>query len=73
MCRTVLADGRHEDLISLLNRDRLLAQWPVLLTLVSGHRREVWEGAFPELAIAETSAALGVRHSRATFVLRRDA
>ncbi|WP_323185967.1 transcriptional regulator [Streptomyces sp. NBC_00233] len=57
MYRAVLAEGQHEDLISLLNRDLLMAQWPVLRTLVSRHLREVWEEAFPELAVTETSAA----------------
>ncbi|MFH7595539.1 hypothetical protein WDV06_10615 [Streptomyces racemochromogenes] len=50
--RVVLAEGRHEELVTLLNRDLLLAQWPVLRTLVSRHVRQVWEEAFPELATA---------------------
>ncbi|MFE2341150.1 hypothetical protein ACFXCR_16840 [Streptomyces sp. NPDC059431] len=56
--RTVLAEGRHEDLVALLNRDLLVAQWPVLRTLVSRHLRQAWEEAFPELA-APGSAAPG--------------
>lgn len=55
--RTVLAEGQHEDLVALLNRELLLAQWPVLRTLVSRHLREVWEDAFPELASAGSAAA----------------
>ncbi|MFI5868501.1 hypothetical protein [Streptomyces sp. NPDC051546] len=55
--RTVLAEGQHEDLVTLLNHDLLLAQWPVLRTLVSRHLREVWEDAFPELLAATGSAA----------------
>ncbi|WP_331721163.1 hypothetical protein [Streptomyces sp. NBC_00454] len=55
--RTVLAEGQHEDLVILLNHDLLLAQWPVLRTLVSRHLREVWEDAFPELLRASGSAA----------------
>ncbi|MFE2322576.1 hypothetical protein ACFXD5_01355 [Streptomyces sp. NPDC059385] len=55
--RTVLAEGQHEDLVSLLNRDLLPAQWPVLRTLVSRHLREVWEDAFPELASTGSAAA----------------
>ncbi|MEW2372545.1 hypothetical protein AB0940_24720 [Streptomyces sp. NPDC006656] len=55
--RTVLAEGQHEDLVKLLNRDLLLAQWPVLRTLVSRHIRQVWEDAFPELAPAGSAAA----------------
>lgn len=45
--RTVLAEGQHEDLVTLLDRDLLIAQWPVLRTLVSRHIRLVWEEAFP--------------------------
>lgn len=55
--RTVLAEGQHEDLVTLLNRDLLLAQWPILRTLVSRHVRQVWEEAFPELASAGSAAA----------------
>ncbi|MET9605288.1 hypothetical protein ABZZ17_09485 [Streptomyces sp. NPDC006512] len=52
MYRTVLAEGQHEDLLHLLDRDLLLEQWPVLRKLVSRHIRAVWEEAFPELAAA---------------------
>ncbi|MFD9723171.1 hypothetical protein [Streptomyces sp. NPDC059072] len=55
--RTVLAEGQHEDLVSLPNRELPLAQWPVLRTLVSRHLREVWEDAFPELAPTGSAAA----------------
>lgn len=55
--RTVLAEGRHEDLVTLLNRDLLVAQWPVLRTLVSRHVRKAWEDAFPDLATAVSTAA----------------
>ncbi|MFD7026452.1 hypothetical protein ACFWAR_00210 [Streptomyces sp. NPDC059917] len=55
--RTVLAEGRREDLAALLNREPLLAQWPVLCTLVSRRLRELWEGAFPERAAARTTTA----------------
>lgn len=55
--RAVLAEGQHEDLVTLLNGDLLLAQWPVLRTLVSRHVRQVWEGAFPELATATAESA----------------
>ncbi|MCX4546671.1 hypothetical protein [Streptomyces sp. NBC_01565] len=55
--RTVLAEGQHEDLVNLLNRDLLLAQWPVLRTLISRHLRQVWENAFPELTTAGSAAA----------------
>ncbi|AZM93752.1 MULTISPECIES: hypothetical protein [Streptomyces] len=54
--RTVLAEGQHEDLVKLLNRDLLAAQWPVLRTLVSRHVRQVWEETFPELAPAQAPA-----------------
>lgn len=59
--RTVLAEGQHEDLVALLNRDLLLAQWPVLRTLVSRHLREVWEDTFPELV---TTASRRTRRPR---------
>lgn len=55
--RTVLAEGRHEDLLRLLDRDLLLAQWPVLRTLVSRHIRQAWEDAFPELTPGGSAAA----------------
>ncbi|MEF2529095.1 hypothetical protein [Streptomyces sp. CS62] len=55
--RTVLAEGQHEDLVTLLNRDLLLEQWPVLRTLVSRHIRRVWEEAFPQLVPSESAAA----------------
>ncbi|MCY0937611.1 hypothetical protein [Streptomyces sp. H34-S4] len=55
--RTVLAEGQHEDLVTLLNRDLLVAQWPVLRTLVSRHLRQVWEDSFPELAALGSAAA----------------
>ncbi len=57
MYRTVLAEGQHDDLIALLNRDLLIAQWPVLRTLISRAIRDVWEEAFPELASARPGAA----------------
>ncbi|WP_030565753.1 hypothetical protein [Streptomyces aureocirculatus] len=55
--RTVLAEGQREDLISFLNHDLLLRQWPVLRTLISRSIREVWEDAFPVLVAAGPTAA----------------
>ncbi|MFI8093725.1 hypothetical protein ACIF9R_36360 [Streptomyces sp. NPDC086080] len=55
--RTVLAEGRRQDLLAFLNRDLLAAQWPALRTLVSRHVRDVWEDAFPELAREASAAA----------------
>jgi hypothetical protein len=55
--RTVLAEGQHDDLVAILNRDLLLAQWPMLRTLVSRHVRHVWEDAFPVLASRTSVAA----------------
>ncbi|MEU1132974.1 transcriptional regulator [Streptomyces sp. NPDC005900] len=55
--RTVLAEGQRQDLIDFLNRDLLLAQWPVLRTLISRPARHSWEAAFPELTGARTTAA----------------
>ncbi|MFJ8791600.1 transcriptional regulator [Streptomyces sp. NPDC102462] len=54
--RTVLAEGRHDDLARYLNRDLLIGMWPVLRGLVSRDIREVWEGAFTELAPAVRAA-----------------
>ncbi|WP_331728267.1 hypothetical protein [Streptomyces sp. NBC_00158] len=64
--RTVLAEGQHEDLVKLLNRDLLAAQWPVLRTLVSRHVRQVWEDAFPELAPPSAPAPTSEPVSRPT-------
>ncbi|MFH8371432.1 hypothetical protein [Streptomyces sp. NPDC018031] len=55
--RTVLAEGQHDDIVALLNRDLLLAQWPVLRTLISRHVCRVWEDAFPQLARHAPAAA----------------
>ncbi|MGC0372495.1 hypothetical protein B7767_42245 [Streptomyces sp. 13-12-16] len=55
--RTVLAEGRHQDLLAFLNRDLLASQWPALRTLVSRHIRDVWEDAFPELAREASAVA----------------
>ncbi|MCX4617444.1 MULTISPECIES: hypothetical protein [Streptomyces] len=55
--RTVLAEGQRDDLTTLLDRDLLVAQWPVLRTLVSRHIRLVWEDAFPALARRTPTAA----------------
>ncbi|MFF8652554.1 hypothetical protein [Streptomyces huasconensis] len=55
--RTVLAEGRRQDLIDFLNRDLLLAQWPVLRTLISRSVRHAWEAAFPELTAARATTA----------------
>ncbi|MGP3982908.1 hypothetical protein [Streptomyces sp. KR80] len=55
--RTVLAEGQRDDLVTLLNQDLLLAQWPVLRTLISRHIRRVWEDAFPTLASRTSTAA----------------
>ncbi|MGA4846543.1 hypothetical protein ACOBQB_09835 [Streptomyces sp. G5(2025)] len=55
--RTVLAEGQHQDLIDFLHRDLLIAQWPVLRTLISRPVRHAWETAYPELATATATAA----------------
>ena len=41
MYRTVLAEGQADDLVTLLNRDLLMAQWPVLRSLISRAIRDV--------------------------------
>ncbi|MFH8993233.1 hypothetical protein [Streptomyces sp. NPDC017940] len=55
--RTVLAEGLHQDLVTYLNRDLLIGQWPVLRTLISRPIREVWENAFPELTARAATTA----------------
>lgn len=57
MYRTVLAEGQHDDLVTLLNRDLLMDQWPVLRTLIGRAVRDAWETAFPELASARPAVA----------------
>ncbi|WP_406510447.1 hypothetical protein [Streptomyces sp. NBC_00212] len=44
-------------MVDFLNRDLLIAQWPVLRTLISHLARDVWEDAFPELTPARTATA----------------
>jgi hypothetical protein len=55
--RTVLAEGLRQDVVTYLNRDLLLEQWPVLRTLVSRPVRDVWEARFPELTARSAAAA----------------
>lgn len=55
--RTVLAEGQRDDIIRFLNRRLLLAQWPVMKTMISRHVREAWEAAFPELEHQASTAA----------------
>ncbi|MDC2956883.1 hypothetical protein [Streptomyces gilvifuscus] len=55
--RTVLAEGQRQDVVSFLSRDLLVAQWPILRTLISRPLRDAWEAAFPELPTDTTTAA----------------
>ncbi|MFF2205580.1 hypothetical protein [Streptomyces sp. NPDC058145] len=55
--RTVLHEGRRDDLPQFLNLDLLLQMWPVLRTLVGRTVRSVWEEAFPQLAARAQAAA----------------
>jgi hypothetical protein len=55
--RTVLAEGQRQDLIAFLNRDLLVAQWPILRTLISRPLRDAWENHFPELPADKATAA----------------
>ncbi|MDT9691087.1 transcriptional regulator [Streptomyces sp. P9(2023)] len=55
--RIVLAEGQHDDLVRYLNRELLVAMWPVLRTLISRDIRDVWENAFDELAPHSQAAA----------------
>ncbi|GHB72532.1 hypothetical protein GCM10010331_70860 [Streptomyces xanthochromogenes] len=56
--RTVLAEGQRQDVVDFLNRDLLVAQWPVLRTLISRLVRDVWEDAFPELRSVRIATAV---------------
>ncbi|MFI8185965.1 hypothetical protein ACIF70_36420 [Actinacidiphila glaucinigra] len=55
--RTVLAEGQRQDLITFLDRGLLVAQWPVLRTLISRPLRDAWENRFPELPTGKATAA----------------
>lgn len=55
--RTVLAEGQRDDLTAHLHPDLLLAQWPVLRTLISRSVRDAWESRFTELADRASIAA----------------
>ncbi|MEW2550252.1 transcriptional regulator [Streptomyces zhihengii] len=55
--RIVLAEGQHDDLVRYLNRELLVAMWPVLRTLISRDIRDVWEHAFNELTPDAQAAA----------------
>ncbi|MEU6578672.1 hypothetical protein [Streptomyces sp. NPDC046805] len=55
--RTVLAEGQRDDITRFLNRDLLLAQWPLMRTMISRHVRAAWEAAFPELERQGSAAA----------------
>ncbi|MEU1230906.1 transcriptional regulator [Streptomyces sp. NPDC005828] len=55
--RIVLAEGQHDDLVHYLNRELLVAMWPVLRTLISRDIRDVWESAFNELGSSAQAAA----------------
>ncbi|NVK77291.1 transcriptional regulator [Streptomyces morookaense] len=55
--RILLAEGQHDDLVHYLNRERLIAIWPVLRTLISRDIRDVWESAFGELTPSLTAQA----------------
>ncbi|WP_406729112.1 hypothetical protein WJ438_37420 [Streptomyces sp. GD-15H] len=55
--RTVLAEGQRQDLIAFLNRDLLIAQWPILRTLISRPLRDAWESHFPELPVDRAATA----------------
>ncbi|MET7453968.1 hypothetical protein ABZT03_19205 [Streptomyces sp. NPDC005574] len=55
--RTVLTEGQRQDLVAFLNRDLLIAQWPVLRKLIGRPLRDAWEIRFPELPTNEDPAA----------------
>ncbi|WP_180356996.1 hypothetical protein [Streptomyces sp. TLI_146] len=41
--RTVLAEGLRQDLVTFLDCELLIQQWPALRNLISCPIREVWE------------------------------
>jgi hypothetical protein len=45
--RAVLNEGTVEDLVRVLNRDRLIAAWPDLM--LPRRVQDMWESRFPEL------------------------
>ena len=45
--RAVVAEGTVADQVAILNQDRLIAVWPVLL--LPRRARAMWEARFPEL------------------------
>ncbi|MEW1649081.1 hypothetical protein [Streptomyces sp. NPDC091219] len=55
--RTVLTEGQRQDVVSFLHRELLVAQWPILRTLISRPLRDAWEDRFPELATHTSAAA----------------
>ncbi|XHL92506.1 hypothetical protein PW683_36310 [Streptomyces niveus] len=55
--RMVLAEGQRADITHFLNRSLLVAQWPLMRTMISRHVREAWETAFPELEHQASAAA----------------
>ncbi|MEU0355120.1 transcriptional regulator [Streptomyces cyaneofuscatus] len=55
--RIVLSEGTHDDLVESLHRDLLLTMWPTWRMLISRHIRDVWDGAFDELAGSGGGAA----------------
>ena len=59
--QAVLAEGKVEDLVHVLNRSRLITAWPQLM--LPQRLRRLWEARFPELQSAPVSGAdvTGVR------------
>lgn len=53
--QAVLAEGTAEDLVHVLNRDRLVAAWPDLM--LPDRVQEMWESGFLELRAATTPCA----------------
>ncbi|MFP5347528.1 MAG: transcriptional regulator [Actinomycetes bacterium] len=51
--RAVLAEGSIDDLVHVLNRDRLIEVWPELM--LPRRVRDMWESRFPELRRVATA------------------
>lgn len=59
--RTVLAEGQREDVVSFLNGDLLVAQWPVLRRLVSGSCARCGRTKSPNSPMRHSSCRLRLR------------
>lgn len=57
MYHIVLTEGLREDLVTFINPRLLTGYWPILSKVVGRVIRDVWESAFPELAVGAPAAS----------------